>query len=114
MPRGTLSGTVVTKMAKVPALGNVDLWTVDENYSVLTEACVAKDSSGSGAEIILGTSVATDPSLLTPPGCTGDANAQCCHSYSPGLHVPAGTNIRCTNPSAGPNTCLITGIASKR
>ena len=104
MKRGVLDGVVVTRSVAVPPLGSANVHTTPAStvkgagFFILTQVCttdrkdvvIIGDTMG---EIIL----------------DGD-----CQTYDPGLAIPQGETLTCTDTADADQACMITGIQSKK
>jgi hypothetical protein len=111
---GNLSGTVVSASASAPTGGSdaVILTAPASGAFVLTQICTA-GTSGSNNE----DAVRVVGSTLGPIAQSyGTDSLGACTSYTPGLAIPAGEELRCVQggASGSPVTCTVTGVLSKK
>lgn len=112
--QGNLSGTLVSASGTAPSAG-VDgpiLTTPASGAFVLTQLCTAGtpgQNNGENARVVGGTL-----GVITQQ--YGDSTLGSCTVYTPGVAIPPGEELRCVQigASAGPVTCTVTGVLSKK
>jgi hypothetical protein len=102
LKKGTMSGTIQTKSATVPATMSGTVFTTSATgFFIVTQWC---------SEFTAGSLVAGSVALLR----TGNAVSgnERCTSYVPGIALPQSTAVMFTNPGSSAQTVTITGVLS--
>jgi len=96
--KGEVSGIIVSKSKPVPAEGAADVYTTPAaGFFILTQACGSTTLSLSGS---------TMGEFFKLQGA--------CQTFTPGIVIPAGEILSCSNGSDSAASCLITGVLSKK
>ena len=102
LKRGTLSGTIETHSATVPAGGTATVFTTSATgFFIVTQWC---------SEFTAGSLVAGSVALLRMGNAV--AGNERCTSYVLGIALPQGTAVMFTNPGLSAQTVTITGVLS--
>ena len=99
--KGTLSGTIVTQGATIPADSSMAVFTAPaegEGVFVVTQVCSSAQA------------VSISGSAIGPLAVPGGA----CQSFTPGLALLPSEVLTCTTTSGSPQECMVTGLFSKK
>lgn len=100
--RSAVSGTLMSASATIPQMGQAVVFTTPgEGYFILTQFC-SPIAGGAGLNPLRGNTFGT---IVSMGFCT---------SYVPGIALPQGEELICTNTAPFAAPCMITGVLSAK